>query len=128
MERTKARARLSFTPEFKAEIVERCQRGDDNIGQVATDLDLIETNVRHAVKQVEIDHGERPGLTKALCEERWREIWPKTNGDFSHLPPTSRLPSNSRWDRHQPPAPDAVMIILVTPVPLHRQLKPASRC
>ncbi len=44
MEMKTARARRSLTPEFKAEIVERCQRRDGNIGQVTTDLDLSETN------------------------------------------------------------------------------------
>jgi len=39
MERMKPRARRSFTPEFKAEIVELCQRGDRSIGQVARDFD-----------------------------------------------------------------------------------------
>ena len=67
MERKKPRARRSFTPEFKAEIVEVCQRGDRSIGQVARDFDLTETNVRTWVKQAEIDQGERPGLT---TEER----------------------------------------------------------
>jgi transposase len=46
MERSKPRARRSFTPEFKAEIVELCQRGDRSIGQVARDFDLTETAVR----------------------------------------------------------------------------------
>jgi hypothetical protein len=32
------RARRSFTPEFKAEIVELCQRGDRSIGPVARDF------------------------------------------------------------------------------------------
>jgi transposase len=45
-ERRKPRARRSFTPEFKAEIVELCQRGDRSIGQVARDFDLTETAVR----------------------------------------------------------------------------------
>jgi transposase len=67
MERKKQRTRRSFTPEFKAEIVELCQRGDRSIGQVARDFDLTETNVRSWVKQAEIDEGERPGLT---TEER----------------------------------------------------------
>ena len=67
MERKKPRHRRSFTPEFKAEIVELCQRGDRSIGQVARDFDLTETNVRTWVKQAEIDQGERPGLT---TEER----------------------------------------------------------
>ena len=67
MERKKARPRRSFTPEFKAEIVELCQRGDRTIGQVARDFDLTETAVRAWVNQAETDAGERPGLT---AEER----------------------------------------------------------
>ena len=67
MERKKPRPRRSFTPEFKAEIVELCRRGDRSIGQVAKDFDLTESNVRTWVNQVQIDQGERPGLT---TEER----------------------------------------------------------
>lgn len=67
MEKRKQRPRRSFTPEFKAEIVELCKRGDRSIGQVARDFDLTETNVRSWAKQAEIDQGERPGLT---TEER----------------------------------------------------------
>jgi transposase len=67
MERKKPRARRSFTPEFKAEIVELCRRGDRSIGQVAKDFDLTESNVRTWVNQTEIDQGERPGLS---TEER----------------------------------------------------------
>jgi transposase len=68
----KPRARRSFPPEFKAEIVELCRRGDRSIGQVARDFDLTETNVRTWVKQAEIDQGERPGLTSAEREELTR--------------------------------------------------------
>ena len=46
MERKQPRGRRSFTPGFKAEIVELCQRGDRSIGQVARDFDLTETAVR----------------------------------------------------------------------------------
>ena len=67
MERKKPRPRRSFTPEFKAEIVEHCRRGDRTIGQVARDFDLTETAVRSWVRQAEIDIGEREGLT---TEER----------------------------------------------------------
>src|SRR5277367_5894631 len=67
LEKRKQRPRRSFPPEFKAEIVETCRRGDRSIGQVARDFDLTETNVRTWVKQAEIDQGERPGLTS---EER----------------------------------------------------------
>jgi transposase len=55
----KSRPRRSFTPEFKAEIVELCQRGDRSVGQVARDFDLTETAVREWVKQAERDSGTR---------------------------------------------------------------------
>jgi len=65
MGRKKPRPRRSFTPEFKAEIVELCRRGDRSIGQVAKDFDLTETGVREWVKQAERDAGTRTdgGLT-----------------------------------------------------------------
>jgi transposase len=60
----RSRPRRAFTPEFKAEIVELCQRGDRTIGQVAKDFDLTETAVRAWVKQAELDAGSRTdGLT-----------------------------------------------------------------
>src|ERR1700743_3936492 len=61
----KPRRRRSFTAEFKAEIVELCQRGDRSVGQVAKDFDLTETAVREWVKQAERDAGtsEDGGLT-----------------------------------------------------------------
>ena len=37
MERKQPARRRLFTPEFKAEIVERCRAGDRTIGQVARD-------------------------------------------------------------------------------------------
>jgi transposase len=69
MERKKPRQRRSFTPEFKAEIVERCKRGDRSVRQVAKDFDLTETAVRAWVHQAETDAGERPGLTTEEREE-----------------------------------------------------------
>jgi transposase len=60
----RSRPRRAFTPEFKAEIVELCQRGDRGLGQVARDFDLTETAVRQWVKQAELDAGTRSdGLT-----------------------------------------------------------------
>jgi transposase len=60
----RSRPRRAFTPEFKAEIVELCQRGDRTVGQVARDFDLTETAVRAWVKQAELDAGSRvDGLT-----------------------------------------------------------------
>jgi transposase len=70
MERKKPRARRSFTPQFKAEIVELCQRGDRSIGQVARDFDLTETAVREWVRQAERDAGTGDGgLTSAERQE-----------------------------------------------------------
>ncbi len=63
VERKKPRRRRAFTPEFKADIVERCRAGDRSVGQVARDFDLTETAVRSWVTQAETDAGERPGLT-----------------------------------------------------------------
>ena len=62
-----AAASSFVNPEFKAEIVEQCQRGDRSIGQVARDFDLTETAVREWVKQSERDAGTRTdgGLTTA---------------------------------------------------------------
>jgi transposase len=71
MGKKKPRPRRSFTPEFKAEIVELCRRGDRSIGQVARDFDLTETAVREWVRQAERDAGTRVdgGLTTAEREE-----------------------------------------------------------
>jgi transposase len=67
----KPRRRRSFTPEFKAEIVELCQRGDRSVGQVSKDFDLTETAVREWVKQAGRDAGTRRdgGLTSTEQQE-----------------------------------------------------------
>ena len=67
----KPRRRRSFTAEFKAEIVELCQRGDRSVGQVAKDFDLTETAVREWVRQAERDAGTRDdgGLTSGERRE-----------------------------------------------------------
>jgi transposase len=68
MGKKRARPRRSFTAEFKAEIVELCQRGDRTVRQICQDFDLTETAVREWVKQADIDTGTRTdGLT---CDER----------------------------------------------------------
>jgi len=71
MGRKRPRPRRAFTPEFKAEIVELCQRGDRSVGQVARDFDLTETAVREWVKQAERDAGTRQdgGLTSVERRE-----------------------------------------------------------
>ena len=67
----RSRPRRAFTPEFKAEIVELCQRGDRSVGVVAKDFDLTETAVREWVKQAERDTGTRSdgGLTSSEQQE-----------------------------------------------------------
>jgi transposase len=55
----KPRPRRSFPPEFKAEIVQRCQAGDRSIGKVARDFDLVESAVRRWVEQGATPAGER---------------------------------------------------------------------
>jgi transposase len=70
VEGKKPRPRRGFTAEFKAEIVELCQRGDRSIGQVVRDFDLTETAVREWVKQAERDAGVRSdGLTSGERKE-----------------------------------------------------------
>ena len=67
----KPRRRRSFTPEFKVEIVDLCERGDRSVGQVAKDFDLTETAVREWVKQAGRDSGVRQdgGLTSTERQE-----------------------------------------------------------
>lgn len=60
MEPSKPRPRRSFTPEFKAEIVELCQRGDRSIGRVARDVDLTKPDSS-------ADGHPRPPPAPALC-------------------------------------------------------------
>ncbi|MGW4413055.1 transposase [Nonomuraea sp. NPDC004702] len=69
MGKKKPRPRRSFTPEFKAEIVELCQRGDRSIREVTQDFDLTEAAVRQWVRQAEVDAGQRGGLTSSEREE-----------------------------------------------------------
>ena len=69
MGKKRPRRRRSFTPEFKAEIVDACRRGDRSVGQVARDFDLTETAVRAWVKQAEVDAGRQDGLTTTEREE-----------------------------------------------------------
>ncbi|MFB7223720.1 transposase [Streptomyces sp. NPDC056227] len=59
MGKKKPRPRRSFTPEFKAELVELCRRGDRSVGQVARDFDLTETAVRLWVSQARSTRARR---------------------------------------------------------------------
>jgi transposase len=46
MKSKRPRPRRSFTPEFKADIVERCLHGDRSVTRVAHDFDLTVSAVR----------------------------------------------------------------------------------
>ena len=46
MGKSQPRPRRSFTLDFKAEIVELCQRAERSVGQVARDFDLTRDRVR----------------------------------------------------------------------------------
>ena len=87
----KPRRRRSFTPEFKAEIVELCQRGERSVGQVARDFDLTEIAVREWVKQAERDAGTGDG---GLTSDERR--------DLAELRKENALRGPAH--RHQPPA------------------------
>jgi len=63
------RRRRSFTPEFKAEVVELCRQPGRNVASVSKELGLTETAVRRWVNQSAIDAGVRPGMTSADTEE-----------------------------------------------------------
>ena len=66
------RRRRSFSPEFKAEVVELCRQPGRNPASVAKELDLTETAVRGWLNQAAIDAGTRPGVTSAEAEENAR--------------------------------------------------------
>jgi transposase-like protein len=70
-EERKRRQRRSFTDEFKAEVVKKLLSSGKSAGQVARELDLTETAVRHWVKQAQVDRGKGPpgALTTAEKEE-----------------------------------------------------------
>ncbi len=65
------RQRRSFTDEFKAEVVKKVLTSGKTAGQVARELDLTETAVRHWVNQSRVDAGKGPpgALTSAEKEE-----------------------------------------------------------
>jgi transposase-like protein len=77
----KPRRRRSFTPEFKAEIVQLCQQGDRSAGQVAMDFDLTEIAVREWVKQADIRYRLPVSSRRAGAGQHgwmgccWRSRW-----------------------------------------------------
>ena len=77
----KPRRRRSFTPEFKAEIVQLCQQDDRSAGQVAMDFDLTEIAVREWVKQADIRYHLPVSSRRAGAGQHgwmgccWRSRW-----------------------------------------------------
>jgi transposase len=70
MGRKKPRPRRSFTPEFKADVVELVRQDGNTVASVSRDLDLTETAVREWVRQADVDDGHRhDGLTSGEREE-----------------------------------------------------------
>ena len=69
--RKERRKRRRFTDEYKAATVKLVLSGRKTAGQVARDLDLTETAVRHWVRQAQADAGKGPVgvLTTAEKEE-----------------------------------------------------------
>ena len=56
------RKRRHFTAEQKAQAVAMVRTGDRSISQIARDLDLTESSLRHWVRQAEVDEGlGKPG-------------------------------------------------------------------
>ena len=64
-----ARARRTFSKEYKAEVVALVRRSGKSPGQVAKEMDLTETSVRAWVKQAAIDEKRDP-LGPLTSEER----------------------------------------------------------
>lgn len=67
--RADRRARRSFTPSFKAEVVALVRQGDRTVPTLCREMDLSETAVRRWVEQAAVDAGERDGLTTEEREE-----------------------------------------------------------
>ena len=67
--RARRRARRSFTPAFKAEVVALVRQGDRTVPAICREMDLSETAVRRWVEQSAVDAGERDGLTTEEREE-----------------------------------------------------------
>lgn len=63
------RPRRTFSPEFKAEVVELCRTSGRSVAEVCREMDLSETPVRRWIAQAESDAGRRTGLTTSEREE-----------------------------------------------------------
>jgi transposase-like protein len=67
-----AKKRRAFSPEYKAEVVERIRTSGRSIGAIVKELGLGETAVRRWVSQAEIDLGR--GSPEALTTSEREEL------------------------------------------------------
>jgi transposase len=63
------RTRRKFTKEFKAETVALIRQSGKSIAEICRDMGLSESSVHRWLAQVEIDAGQRDGLTTTEREE-----------------------------------------------------------
>ncbi|MDX3695984.1 transposase [Streptomyces europaeiscabiei] len=106
MGKKKPRPRRSFTPEFKAEIVELCRRDDRSVGQIAKDFDLTETAVRDWVKQAELDAAQLTYLPEPSSKPRESGLQSVDGLDeVGTWHPASAQPSGLRIRFRRQPAP-----------------------
>jgi transposase len=63
------RSRRRFTKEFKAETVALIRRSGKSIAEVCRDMGLSESSVHRWLAQVDVDAGQRDGLTTTEREE-----------------------------------------------------------
>jgi transposase len=63
------RTRPPYPPEFREEAVRLVRSGEEPMSRIAGELGVSAETLRKWVKQTEIDHGEREGLTTEEREE-----------------------------------------------------------
>jgi transposase len=68
-ERVERRQRRSFSPEYKAEVVELIRSSGRSIAAVCRDMGLAETAVRKWVARADADSGRSNGMTSAERRE-----------------------------------------------------------
>ena len=66
------RARRSFTPEFRADVVRLCESGNESISEVSQRLDLTESAVRGWVAKA--NAANAPGLPGAVTATEQEEL------------------------------------------------------